>query len=56
MFWVNGIYGCLGCVRQSQWVGFWGLFVMVVVGVLAVNGFSWLATSEFVGCLWVFVG
>ena len=52
LFWVGGIYGCLGYVRRSRWVRFWGSFVTVVVGVLVVNGFSWVAISEFVGCLW----
>jgi len=33
-------------------VGFWGLSVTVVVGALALNGFSWVAINEFVGCLW----
>ena len=33
-------------------VGFWGSSVTVVVGVLAVNGFLWVAINEFVGCLW----
>ena len=52
VFWVNGIYMCLGYVQWSQWVGFWGSSVTVVVGVLAVNGFSWVAFSEFMDCLW----
>ena len=52
MFWVGGIYGCLGCVQLSRWVGFWGSFVIVVVGVLVVNRFSWVAIGEFMGCLW----
>ena len=52
VFWVGDIYGCLGYVRRSRWVRFWGSFVTVVVGVLVMNGFSWVAISEFVGCLW----
>ena len=32
-------------------VGFWGSSITVVVGVLVVNGFSWVANNEFVGCL-----
>ena len=53
--------GCFGsAVYMGVWVvcgshkrvGFWGLSVTVVVGVLAENGFSWVAISEFVGCLW----
>ena len=52
VFWVGSIDGCLGYVRRSRWVGFWGSSVTVVVGVLAVNEFSWAAMSEFVGCLW----
>ena len=52
VFWVGGIYGCLGCVRRSWWVGFWGSSITVVVGVLAVNGFSWVAygSIEINGC------